>query len=262
LNHARPIFADRITRKALYHAVDREAIVRESRWESVGSLQVADGPIPPGSPAYLEGLPRLEYDPKKAQALLREAGWRDEDGDGILERDGKPFAFEVLYPANSRSRREALRIMLLNLREVGIRMTPRPVPLPEMISLCRRREYDAAFFFNSFMPRLEEFYRIKGKKGHPMGKKNMYSYRNEEVEKLIRKLSETVSAKGVDPLKRPDLIDCYHRIQRIFSEDLPCVFIWVQVAQTAVVHRRFGNVLNGDGRLNPFSLWVVDDRRR
>jgi len=34
-----------------------------------------------------------------ARRLLDEAGWTDSDGDGVRERDGVPFAFELAFPA-------------------------------------------------------------------------------------------------------------------------------------------------------------------
>ncbi|NIP74134.1 MAG: peptide-binding protein, partial [Gammaproteobacteria bacterium] len=38
----------------------------------------------------------IEFSIPTAIALLREAGWRDADGDGLLERDGRALRFTVM----------------------------------------------------------------------------------------------------------------------------------------------------------------------
>lgn len=259
LNHRRGQFADSETRRALYHALDRESIIREVKWEGSGSLQVAHGPVPPTSWAYLEEMPRREYDPAKAQALLARAGWADGDGDGIVDRDGTPFTFEVLYPTQNRPREEALRIMLLNLREVGIRMIPRPVALTEMFTRTRTFDYDAAFFFNSFMPGMQLLYdHGKIREGYSP-ERNMYAYRNAELKELTAVITEELSAGKVDEAMRPRLLPIYHRIQQIVAADAPSIYIWVEGPQILFVHRRFGNLLDAEGRLNPLFLWTVEE---
>lgn len=50
--------------------------------------------ISPESPAswnYPKGVevPKFKYNVKKAKKMLKEAGWEDTDGDGILDKDGK-----------------------------------------------------------------------------------------------------------------------------------------------------------------------------
>ena len=44
---------------------------------------------------------KYDFDPEKSKALLAEAGWTDSDGDGIVDKDGQPFSFELLYSSGS-----------------------------------------------------------------------------------------------------------------------------------------------------------------
>ena len=48
-------------------------------------------------------IPAPRYSPTEARSLLESAGWRDSDGDGRLDRDGKPFEFRLTIPVESRS---------------------------------------------------------------------------------------------------------------------------------------------------------------
>ena len=63
----------------------------------------------------------------EARRLLREAGFEDRDGDGILEKDGKPFAFTILTNQGN-SERILVSIIIQNqLRRVGIDVRVRTV---------------------------------------------------------------------------------------------------------------------------------------
>lgn len=88
LNTGRPFyFADARVRQAVAQAVDRAAMA-ESLWG--GTVPVMDGWLPPDHWAYPadDALTGYTVDTAKAGALLDEAGWRDEDGDGVREYHG------------------------------------------------------------------------------------------------------------------------------------------------------------------------------
>ncbi|MCI0342392.1 MAG: ABC transporter substrate-binding protein, partial [Planctomycetales bacterium] len=71
MNCRRPPLDDARVRRALVHAVDREAIVAHVLR---GAGAVADGPVAPGVFGHAAGTP-LSHDPARARALLAEAGW-------------------------------------------------------------------------------------------------------------------------------------------------------------------------------------------
>ena len=55
----------------------------------------ATGPYVPNTWPYNPNVKKYEYNPEKAKELLKEAGWEDTDGDGLLDKDGMPFRFTI-----------------------------------------------------------------------------------------------------------------------------------------------------------------------
>ena len=91
-DYANPLFQDARVRTAMIYGLDRQGIV-----DSVlgGHGMVAATPIPPVFPwAYNGDLTPRPFDPTKAKELLAEAGWTP-GADGILQKDGEPFAFTI-----------------------------------------------------------------------------------------------------------------------------------------------------------------------
>jgi peptide/nickel transport system substrate-binding protein len=119
-NLRNPLFQDRRVRQALTHAIDREEIV-DTLME--GQAVVAHAPVSPLSWAYNDDVPVFPYDPDRARALLAEAGWRP-GPDGILQRDGRRFSFQILTNDGNVARRDLGVIVQQYLRAVGIELRP------------------------------------------------------------------------------------------------------------------------------------------
>src|SRR4030095_12994611 len=67
--------------------------------------------------ANVKGVP---YDPKRAAALLADAGWKTRNADGLLGKDGQPFKFELLQNQGNDERKKIAEIIQAKLREVGV----------------------------------------------------------------------------------------------------------------------------------------------
>lgn len=102
------ITSDVNVRKALAYGVDRQQIIDEA----LNGF---------AKPAYSEcdGMPWwneedvIETDVDYAKQLLEESGWKDEDGDGIREKDGTKLAFNLMYFAGD-SMRQAVAMSVSN----------------------------------------------------------------------------------------------------------------------------------------------------
>jgi peptide/nickel transport system substrate-binding protein len=137
---------DQRVRQAFLYALDRESIVEDIL---LGYAEVAQGTQPVISYAYApdEITTKYNYDTEKAKALLAEAGWVDSDGDGIVEKDGEPLAFELLYPSGSPTTDQIVAYMQDAWRAVGIDMTPRSLEFAALIEATTTNlDWDVALY--------------------------------------------------------------------------------------------------------------------
>ena len=112
------LFGDKAVRQALTLAIDRQSII--DGFMGPEHATIVNTSL---SPAYREiadtSLDPYPYDPQKATALLRSAGWAP-GPDGILQKNGKKFSFELAAPVGNPRRNYAATIVQQNLRDIGI----------------------------------------------------------------------------------------------------------------------------------------------
>src|SRR6185503_3699936 len=91
-NHSRPhpIFGNRELRRALTMATDRATIVR-SVFDSLALPAL--GPTVRAYPTTDPNLTQIPFDLPRARQILDSLGWRDANGDGVRERNGRPLRF-------------------------------------------------------------------------------------------------------------------------------------------------------------------------
>lgn len=116
-NLRQPPFSDRGLRQALALAIDRDAIVATVL---AGHGAVPRGPISPGVWAWTDSLRQLPFDSAAARERLNELGWRDTDGDGVRDRQGRALAFDLLVPSSSLHRTRTAVIMQEQFRRLGV----------------------------------------------------------------------------------------------------------------------------------------------
>ena len=80
---------------------------------------IADEFLPSWSWGYTPDVPRYEYDPKQAAALLDEAGWKPGQ-DGIRVKDGKRLSLVIIGVTGSDSTRRFNELTQQYLRAIGV----------------------------------------------------------------------------------------------------------------------------------------------
>jgi len=229
-NLKNPLFADKRVRQAIAYAVNREEIIGGVL---LGLGKPATGPYKPGTWTYNPNVRMYPYDPKKARALLAEAGWQDANGDGIIEKDGQPFAFEIITNQGNEIRAKCAEIIQQRLAEVGIRVKIRVVEWAAFVKdFINKRKFDATIL-GWTIPMEPDLFDVWHSSKTGQEELNFISYNNAEVDDLIVKARETFD-RAVQ--KR-----CYDRIQEIFAEEQPYLFLYVPDA-LPIINARFRGV--------------------
>jgi peptide/nickel transport system substrate-binding protein len=142
-NHARPhpIFGNRELRRALTMATDRANLVR-SVYDSLANPAL--GPTVRAYPTTDPNLAQIPFDLPRARQILDSLGWRDANGDGIRERNGRPLQFSLAVPNTSKPRVQLAVLLQEQLRQAGVKVDVEQLDFPVLIERERKRAFDAA----------------------------------------------------------------------------------------------------------------------
>jgi peptide/nickel transport system substrate-binding protein len=243
-NQSTPLFQDARVRRALTLAINREEL-REALFMWSG-LPIIDGLVSPRQ--YWSGQfpPPFPLDPGEAARLLEEAGWRDEDGDGIRERNGEPFEFTVITNTEWEG---AAVYANQSLRAVGVRMEVLVLDGSVVRERLENGDFEAA---------IQYLWAEPGAGVHDLdallGEESRLGYRNLRVIELIERLRHTLD---------PDTLDAiYAELSDSVRASVPMTYL-TQNVETYVAHRRVRG-LSTPFRANPLwnaeFLWIEEDR--
>ncbi|MDD5713256.1 MAG: peptide-binding protein, partial [Smithellaceae bacterium] len=229
-NLRNPLFTDKRVRQAIAYAVNREEIIQGVL---LGLGRPATGPYKPGTWANNPNVKRYPYDPAMARRLLAEAGWRDTNGDGVLEKDGRPFSFEVITNQGNEVRQKCAEIIQRRLAEVGINVKIRVLEWAAFVNdFINKRKFDATIL-GWTIPMDPDIYDVWHSSKTGPEELNFVSYKNPEVDMLLEKGRSTFDLKERKAM--------YDRIQEILAEDQPYLFLYVPDA-LPIIDARFRGV--------------------
>ncbi|HKA37851.1 MAG TPA: ABC transporter substrate-binding protein [Thermoanaerobaculia bacterium] len=214
VNNRAPFFSDARVRRALTMLLDRAGIVRSI---FRNSARIISGPWAPDSPAYDPAVSPLPFDPAGAAKLLAEAGWRDTNGNGTLDRYGKEFEFELLVSAGSNVGRQIDETLAAELAKAGVKASVRPLEWASFVERIDAGNFEAASLaWSASDPNPDPYPYWHSSQFPPKGLNSGY-YSNPEADRLMDEARRE--------MRESERLRLFHRLHAIFRDDAPAVFV-------------------------------------
>jgi peptide/nickel transport system substrate-binding protein len=213
-NNRRKPFDDVRVRSAMSYCMPRELIIEKIFYNL---RELVNGPFSPHSKQSNKSLPQWPFDPAKGRALLEEAGFKDTNNDGILDRDGKPLQFNLMMPSGSPQYEQILALFQDELSKIGVKMNIDPYEWSVFTDRLDQRNYDACILGWSGGIESDPF-QIWHSSSYENKGSNHIGYSNPEADRLI------VEARAeFDEDKRNAM---YQKFHEIIYRDQPYTFLF------------------------------------
>jgi len=241
-----PRFADRRVRRAFAHAINKQELLEGV---VLGLGREATGPFRPGTWAENPDVKGLPYDPKRAVALLAEAGWKERNGDGLLVKDGVPFTFELLTNQGNDERKKVAEIIQAKLREVGVGVDIRILEWAALLKEhIKKRQFQAIILGWGTGPDPDQYVVWHSSQMGP-DQLNHISYANPDVDALLE--------AGRSSCVQADRVRYYRRLHQALADDQPLVFLYWRDSLPVVASRIHGILPGPAGISWNFTDWFV-----
>jgi peptide/nickel transport system substrate-binding protein len=207
-------FADKRVRQAMTYLTDVSRVIKDVMLDYA---EPAVSPFSKTSKQHDVALQPYQADLEKAKVLLKEAGYQDKNGDGVLEdKAGAPFEFKLTYfQANEDTKRMVLLLKDLYAR-AGVKLIPTPQEWPVMLENLDKKDFDAITL--GWTSGIEtDLYQIFHSSQAVSKGDNYVNYKNPALDKLIDDARRTV-----DESKRMPL---WQQAEHILYEDQPYTFL-------------------------------------
>lgn len=211
-------------RQAIMYAIDRQSIL-DNIVEGRGS--VVNAPLLPSSWAYPEEseLEQYKYDVEKAKSLLKEAGWEDKDGDGIVENaNGEKLELTIDCQNDHEVRQKTATAIQESLKAAGIAVEIDTMEYSALMDKAvANHDFDLYMMGNtlSLDPDPKPMWASTAISNEPgvIGY-NIVAYNNPETDKLIEEGNATL-----DQNERKSI---YGEFAKILNRDVPEAYLFCQ----------------------------------
>ncbi|MBF0386322.1 MAG: ABC transporter substrate-binding protein [Candidatus Omnitrophica bacterium] len=230
-------FTNRDFRRAVAYSIDKARIIAIVK-NGLGYPQYS--PESPGSGFfYCDQVRKYDYDPAKARELLGQAGFRDVNGDGILEDfAGHPLEFTLLTNADNTERVDIASIIRRDLENLGVKVNFQLVEFNTLVAkLTSTFDWEVVVLglTGSTDPHFGQNVWLSS------GQLHMWSPRQAAPQTRWEKRIDELFAAGVQELDETRRKAYYDEYQQIVAEEVPMAYTALGARLTAV-RNKFGNL--------------------
>ncbi len=235
------------TRRALSYAINKQEILEEYL-HNYGQLAV--GPVSPIFKKVLNNdVKPYDFDPSKAKQLLNEEGWKDIDNDGILEKDGVKFSFDLYIPGGNPLRNYSATVIKNDLKNVGISVDIQTMELNTFLDNLFSKKLNAwiASWYIAIPLELKIMW-YSDLNSTPL---NVQGYSNKQIDKILDEIEQSPQTNKLNNL--------YKQFQEIMHSDEPVTFLyWID--NITVHNKRIKNIdINPLGVIHHCWNWQLED---
>lgn len=216
--HKETAVQDNVFRKAFLHAINRDRVLK---MVYLGYAEPADSFIYNELPEHNPNLPQYEYNPDLAIKMLKDAGYKDTDGDGILnDTKGQNVVLDFMVPSGWSDEVKMAKLIKEQVEKIGISIRLKILDLDtyyEFVYVPTDDKFDIAISSEEPGPNgswMWEF--VRSLEGGGLGW-NQSAYASKKMDRtMVKYLTE----QDID--KRREYA---FKLQEIMAEDLPCAVL-------------------------------------
>jgi ABC-type transport system substrate-binding protein len=235
LNLQNPKFSDVRVRKALAQLVDYDYIIN-TIYQGLADRSIS--PVNPSKPFYAKDLVPYTLNVQKARDLLTEAGWKDTNGNGTVDKmiGGKLTEFDIKTLLTSTPVPQQIFASLAkSAKQAGVNLVMETVDLNAMMAKLQSGDFETNLGGRAGQIGLIEMYQSFHSKSIPPGGTNFSRFATKKLDDAIVAIRETPDDK-----KR---YDYYQTAQKTLYDEVPEIFICAP-KQRYIVSKRFDYVLS------------------
>ena len=229
-NAANEKLEDKKVRRAIAHLLDREEVFNTIYY---GYPTAISGPIYPTKSSYNKNLKPLDFNIEKAKSLLAEAGWKDSNNNGIVDKviNGTRTELEVslAFGEGNSDYSNAAAIFQNDAQEAGVSIIPTPMESSAFFKALNSKSFEMVFSGIGDYP----FNFDPTTSWHSKSPRNTCSFGTAESDRIIEEITKTIDIGKQDELLK--------QLQEIIYEEQPAIFICA-AKDRIIASKKFGEI--------------------